>query len=112
MVMWSLWVSISIYLLAMWSGRDDRSVGDRGNQRSGDVACPTQRHSAIGGGEPCVSSSGALRILFAFDPARRAVLLVGGNKAEGSQWNDWYRTAIPRAERLFQEHLKRVENEL
>ena len=58
-----------------------------------------------------VSSGGALRILFAFDPKRRAVLLLGGNKAEGSQWNDWYRTAIPRAEKLFTEHLERLENE-
>ena len=29
-----------------------------------------------------------LRVLFVFDPARRAVLLVGGNKA--GQWQSWY----------------------
>ena len=45
------------------------------------------------------------------DPKRRAVLLLGGNKAEGSQWNDWYRTAIPRAEKLFRKHLDTLENE-
>ncbi|MFM9226729.1 MAG: type II toxin-antitoxin system RelE/ParE family toxin [Actinomycetota bacterium] len=56
-----------------------------------------------------VSSGGAIRVLFVFDPKRRAVLLLGGNKAESSRWNDWYRTAIPRAEQLFREHLERME---
>lgn len=50
-----------------------------------------------------------LRVLFVFDPARRAVLLVGGNKA--GQWQSWYRRAIPAAERLYAEHVERMRKE-
>src|SRR5687767_2849361 len=39
------------------------------------------------------SSDGALRILFAFDPRRTAILLLGGNKS--GQWNDWYQATVP-----------------
>jgi hypothetical protein len=38
------------------------------------------------------------RILFMFDPYRSTVPLVAGDKS--GQWNRWYRTAIPEAERL------------
>ena len=44
-----------------------------------------------------------LRVLFVFDPSRRAVLLVGGNKA--GQWQSWYRRAIPEAERLYAQYV-------
>ena len=50
----------------------------------------------------------SFRILFAFDPDRVAVLLVGGNK-EG-QWNRWYRQAIKLADRLLDEHLRRLRS--
>ena len=43
--------------------------------------------------------SGSVRILFAFDPARQAVLLVAGDK-RGS-WSTWYETAIPVADDLY-----------
>ena len=56
-----------------------------------------------------VSSQGSLRILFAFDTRRRAVLLLGGDKSEGGAWNGWYPTAIARAEELFVQHLKNME---
>lgn len=45
-----------------------------------------------------------IRILFAFDPNRAAVLLLGGDKA--GQWDSWYKTAIPRAEQLYRHHLQ------
>jgi len=48
-----------------------------------------------------------LRVLFVFDPERRAVLLVAGNKA--GNWTGWYRKAIPLAERLYDEHLRSGE---
>jgi len=54
-----------------------------------------------------VSSGGHLRVLFIFDPHRRCVLLLGGDKAQDSKWNDWYREAIPRAEALYEQHLRR-----
>jgi hypothetical protein len=45
-----------------------------------------------------------LRILFAFDPWRSAILLVAGDKA--GSWRQWYRQAIPRAEQLLEIYLK------
>ncbi|WP_189782433.1 type II toxin-antitoxin system RelE/ParE family toxin [Streptomyces capitiformicae] len=44
-----------------------------------------------------------IRILFAFDPERSAVLLVAGDKA--GQWTEWYRRAIPLAEKRYTEWL-------
>jgi hypothetical protein len=41
-------------------------------------------------------------VLFAFDPARSALLLLGGDKAEN--WQRWYRENIPVAERLYREY--------
>ena len=54
---------------------------------------------------PSSSVEHALRVLFVFDPARTAVLLLGGDKAANRDWSDWYRTAIPDAERLYAEYL-------
>lgn len=44
-----------------------------------------------------------LRVLFIFDPIQRAVLLVGGDKT--GLWNRWYHTAIPDAERAYEDYL-------
>ncbi len=44
-----------------------------------------------------------IRILLVFDPWRAAILLVAGDKS--GQWAKWYRTAIPRAEQLYDEYL-------
>ncbi|WP_288027588.1 type II toxin-antitoxin system RelE/ParE family toxin [Arthrobacter sp.] len=43
-----------------------------------------------------------IRVLFAFDPTRSALLLLGGDKA--GNWQRWYRENIPAAERLFAEY--------
>jgi hypothetical protein len=51
-----------------------------------------------------VSKGGAIRILFAFDPRRQAVLLIGGDK--GGQWQAWYEKAIPLADDLFGDYLR------
>ena len=45
-----------------------------------------------------------LRVLFAFDPRRQAVLLTAGNKA--GQWKGWYAVNIPLAEQRYAEWLK------
>ncbi|MEN8235770.1 MAG: type II toxin-antitoxin system RelE/ParE family toxin, partial [Actinomycetota bacterium] len=39
-----------------------------------------------------VSSGGVLRVLFAFDPRRHAILLLGGNKT--GNWAEWYGWAV------------------
>jgi hypothetical protein len=43
-----------------------------------------------------------IRVLFAFDPSRSALLLLGGDKA--GNWQRWYRENIPVAERLYLEY--------
>jgi hypothetical protein len=47
---------------------------------------------------------GTVRILFAFDPWRSTILLVGGDKS--GRWNAWYETAIPLAEQRYEIYLK------
>lgn len=44
-----------------------------------------------------------VRILFAFDPDRRAVLLLGGSKTGDDRW---YRRNVPRADQEFSSHLQ------
>ena len=51
-----------------------------------------------------------IRILFAFDPWRSAILLVAGDKS--GQWTRWYREAIPEAEQLYARYLKEREGEI
>lgn len=48
------------------------------------------------------------RVLYAFDPRRMAILLVGGDKT-GS--NRWYEEFVPVADALYAEHLKTLEKE-
>lgn len=54
-------------------------------------------------------AGGAIRILFAFDPRRYAILLIGGDKA--GRWNDWYEEFIPKADDLYDEHLETLRKE-
>src|SRR5260221_12287699 len=51
-----------------------------------------------------------VRILFVFDPWRSAILLVAGDKS--GQWDRWYRTAVPRAEQLYEDYLAEREKEM
>jgi hypothetical protein len=43
-----------------------------------------------------------IRVLFAFDPTRSALLLPGGDKA--GNWQRWHKENIPIAERLHREY--------
>ncbi len=49
-----------------------------------------------------------IRILFAFDPARCAILLIAGDK-RGS-WQGWYRKHIPLADERFDAHLRALND--
>lgn len=40
-----------------------------------------------------------IRVIFAFDPTRAALLLLGGDKA--GDWNRWYKENIPVATQLY-----------
>ncbi|MGA8366985.1 MAG: type II toxin-antitoxin system RelE/ParE family toxin [Candidatus Acidiferrales bacterium] len=48
------------------------------------------------------------RVLFAFDPRRSAILLLGGDKTGNASWYD---KNIPIADRLYDDHLRTVEHE-
>lgn len=48
------------------------------------------------------------RVLYAFDPRRCAILLIGGNKTGD---NRWYEKNIPVAEHLYQQHLEILKQE-
>lgn len=58
---------------------------------------------------PPSSGTTEIRLLFAFDPAREAIILVAGDKA--GNWERWYREAIPLADRRFTEHLIGLKEE-
>src|SRR4051812_45479074 len=47
---------------------------------------------------------GTLRALFVFDPARRAVVLVGGDKR--GDWSAWYEHNVPIADDLYDAYLR------
>jgi hypothetical protein len=48
------------------------------------------------------------RTLYAFDPRRNAILLIGGNKTGD---NRWYETHIVIADRVYDEHLQQLLKE-
>ena len=52
---------------------------------------------------PPSSGRTEIRILLVFDPWRAAILLVAGDKS--GKWSKWYRTAIPRAEQIYDDYL-------
>jgi len=49
-----------------------------------------------------------LRTLYAFDPRRAAILLIGGDKTGEDRW---YETYVPVADRLYDEHLDQLRKE-
>lgn len=53
------------------------------------------------------AADGVWRVAFAFDPRRRAVLLVGGDKSGGSQ-KRFYKRLIAIADQRFDAHLARI----
>ena len=52
---------------------------------------------------------GTIRVLFAFDPRRTAILLIGGDKRD--RWQQFYVHTIRLADKLFDEHLTELERE-
>ena len=60
------------------------------------------RHSNIKELRPGSTARTEIRVLFAFDKERQAVLLVGGDKSEN--WSSWYKTNVPIADDRLDEH--------
>ena len=65
------------------------------------------RHHNMKELRPGSSGRSEVRILFAFDPRRRAILLVAGDKA--GKWNRWYEQNVPIADDRFDEWLDSEE---
>jgi hypothetical protein len=56
-----------------------------------------------------VQSGGSpIRIFYAFDPRRTAILLIGGDKTGDDRF---YQTMIPIADRLYDTHLEELRKE-
>ena len=49
-----------------------------------------------------------LRTLYAFDPRRMTILLIGGDKTGDGRW---YEVHVPIADRLYDEHLDQIKGE-
>ena len=54
------------------------------------------------------ADDGIWRVAFAFDPKRRAILLVGGDKSGGSE-DKFYKKLIAKADKRFDDHLARLK---
>ena len=48
------------------------------------------------------------RTLYAFDPRRNAILLIGGDKSGNDRW---YEVHVPLADRLYEDHLRQLREE-
>jgi hypothetical protein len=53
-------------------------------------------------------NNGVWRVAYAFDPTRKAILLVAGDKSGTSQ-KRFYRSLIRKADKRFAEHLEELE---
>lgn len=49
-----------------------------------------------------------IRILYAFDPRRIAILLIGGDKTGNDRW---YKEYVPKADKLYDDHLAQLKRE-
>jgi hypothetical protein len=54
------------------------------------------------------SQSNPIRVLYAFDPRRSAILLIGGNKRGNRRW---YKVYVPIADKLYRKHLEELREE-
>lgn len=48
------------------------------------------------------------RVLYAFDPARSAFLILGGDKTGDDRW---YETMVPKADAIYQDHVKVLQKQ-
>lgn len=64
------------------------------------------RHPNMKELRPGSTGRSEIRVLFAFDAVRQAVLLVGGDKS--TDWKGWYRVNIPIADDRFSQHQEQL----
>lgn len=65
------------------------------------------RHRNMKELRPGSAGRSELRVLFAFDPERHAILLIAGDKA--GNWRRWYHQNIPLADNEFDAHLRSLK---
>jgi hypothetical protein len=53
----------------------------------------------------CQHEGRPYRVLYAFDPRRIGIMLIGGDKTGNP---DWYQEYIPKADALYEQHLKEI----
>ncbi|WP_133138104.1 type II toxin-antitoxin system RelE/ParE family toxin [Legionella rowbothamii] len=57
------------------------------------------------------ADNGVWRLAFAFDPTRRAILLICGDKTDGSE-KRFYKDLIKKADQRFDKHLSNLKTEV
>lgn len=62
----------------------------------------SSRHANMKELRPGSTGRTEIRVLFAFDRGRKAILLVGGDKSDN--WTGWYEVNLPIADDRFDEH--------
>ena len=67
------------------------------------------RHKNMKELRPGSSGRSELRVLFAFDPQRRAIMLVAGDKA--GSWSRWYEKHIRIADDRLDRHIRAIRGE-
>jgi hypothetical protein len=53
----------------------------------------------------CQHEGRPYRVLYAFDPRRTAILLLGGDKTGNP---DWYQEFVPKADQIYEQHLSEI----
>ena len=85
------------------------NVLQRGGPNLGRPLVDTIKQSRHKNMKELIPPASDIRVLFAFDPRRAAILLIGGDKS--GEWNTWYDRMVPVADDLFDEHLRELESE-
>jgi len=114
--------NVDIELIARWlaSLNDDSReqvvaaielLEDRGPQLGRPIVdtVTSSRHRNMKELRPGSSGRSELRVLFAFDPERAAIMLIAGDKA--GDWARWYKKNIPLADDLFDNHLRGLKGD-
>lgn len=55
----------------------------------------------------CQHEGRPYRILYAFDPRRIAILLIGGDKTGNKRW---YKIFVPKADAIYADHLREIQS--
>jgi len=85
------------------------NVLQRGGPNLGRPLVDTIKQSRHKNMKELIPPASDIRVLFAFDPRRAAILLIGGDKS--GEWSAWYDRMVPGADDLFDEHLRELESE-